>query len=95
MPRRRRTDPDRPPPPDPTPDPRLIADPARARALYDEIREARIFALDTEFISEHTYRPDSPSPRSPRPAASPSSTPSPCPASTPSGSSSPTPMSRS
>ena len=58
MPRRRRTDPDRPPPPDPTPDPRLITDPAKARALYDEIREARIFALDTEFISEHTYRPE-------------------------------------
>ena len=58
MPRRRRTDPDRAPPPDPTPDPRLITDPATARALYDEIREARIFALDTEFISEHTYRPE-------------------------------------
>ena len=58
MPRRRRTDPDRTPPPDPTPDPRLITDPAKARALYDEIREARIFALDTEFISEHTYRPE-------------------------------------
>ena len=58
MPRRRRTDPDRPPRPDPTHDPRLITDPDKARALYDEIRDARIFALDTEFISEHTYRPE-------------------------------------
>ncbi len=58
MPRRRRTAPDRAPRPDPTPDARFITDPAQADALYDEIRAAGIFALDTEFVSEHTYRPE-------------------------------------
>ena len=36
---------------------RLVTDPADADALYDEIRQARIFGLDTEFVSEHTYQP--------------------------------------
>ena len=58
MPRRRRTPPDRAPRPDPTTDARLITDPGQAAALYDEIRDASIFALDTEFVSERTYQPE-------------------------------------
>ena len=35
----------------------LITTLAEADALYDDIRRAGIFGLDTEFVSEHTYRP--------------------------------------
>lgn len=58
-PRRRRAPhpgPARPSTPPPTDD-RLIGTDAGAQALYQEIRAAGIFGLDTEFVSEHTYRP--------------------------------------
>ena len=35
----------------------LITSLQEADALYDDIRRAGIFGLDTEFISENTYRP--------------------------------------
>lgn len=35
----------------------LITTTADADAIYAEIREAGVFGIDTEFVSEHTYRP--------------------------------------
>ena len=36
----------------------LLADPAALESLYEEIERAGRFALDTEFVSERTFRPE-------------------------------------